>query len=82
MRADGHEADRQWPPPELCPLPMPRMTNTNMLRATASGGDRRSVKKGVDAVNFGGGQVDITSGKYVFQPTRPIRSKTARWARP
>lgn len=48
-------------------LPMPRMTNTYM-RA----GDRdpeeilRSVKKGLYAVNFGGGQVDITSGKFVF----------------
>jgi TldD protein len=48
-------------------LPMPRMTNTCML-----GGDRdpeeilRSVKKGLYAVNFGGGQVDIVSGKFVF----------------
>jgi TldD protein len=46
---------------------MPRMTNTAMLN-----GDRdpeeiiRSVKKGLYAVNFGGGQVDITSGKFVF----------------
>jgi TldD protein len=48
-------------------VPMPRMTNTYMLA-----GDRdpaeiiASVKNGVYAVNFGGGQVDITSGKYVF----------------
>ncbi|MCJ9708284.1 metallopeptidase TldD-related protein, partial [Bordetella hinzii] len=48
-------------------LPMPRMTNTYML-----GGDKApeeiiaSVKKGLYAVNFGGGQVDITSGKFVF----------------
>ncbi|MFH5925836.1 metalloprotease TldD [Roseomonas xinghualingensis] len=47
--------------------PMPRMTNTVML-----GGDHapeeilRSVKRGIYAVNFGGGQVDITSGKFVF----------------
>jgi TldD protein len=47
--------------------PMPRMTNTVML-----GGDHapaeilKSVKKGLYAVNFGGGQVDITSGKFVF----------------
>jgi TldD protein len=47
--------------------PMPRMTNTFMV-----GGDMdpaeiiTSVNKGVYAVNFGGGQVDITSGKYVF----------------
>ena len=50
--------------------PMPRMTNTFML-----GGDKSrdeiigSVKKGLYAVNFGGGQVDITSGKFVFSAT-------------
>jgi len=48
-------------------LPMPRMTNTYMLA-----GDKhpdeivRSVKKGIYATNFGGGQVDITNGKFVF----------------
>ena len=48
-------------------LPMPRMTNTYML-----GGDKdpqeiiASIKKGLYASNFGGGQVDITSGKFVF----------------
>jgi TldD protein len=48
-------------------VPMPRMTNTYML-----GGDKdpaeivASIKKGLYAVNFGGGQVDITSGKFVF----------------
>jgi len=48
-------------------IPMPRMTNTYMLA-----GDRdpkeilASVKKGLYAVNFAGGQVDITSGKFVF----------------
>jgi TldD protein len=48
-------------------LPMPRMTNTYML-----GGDRSrdeivaSLKRGLYATNFGGGQVDITSGKFVF----------------
>jgi TldD protein len=50
--------------------PLPRMTNTYMLA-----GDRapeeiiRSVKKGLYAVNFGGGQVDITNGKFVFSCT-------------
>jgi TldD protein len=49
---------------------MPRMTNTYML-----GGDKhpdeilQSVKKGIYATNFGGGQVDITSGKFVFSCT-------------
>lgn len=48
-------------------IPMPRMTNTYMLN-----GDKdpeeiiTSVKRGLYAVNFGGGQVDITSGKFVF----------------
>jgi TldD protein len=48
-------------------VPMPRMTNTYML-----GGDKSreeilaSVKRGLYATNFGGGQVDITSGKFVF----------------
>jgi TldD protein len=48
-------------------IPMPRMTNTFMV-----GGDRdpaeilASVERGLYAVNFGGGEVDITSGKFVF----------------
>ena len=47
--------------------PMPRMTNTIML-AGPHGPDEivRSVRRGLYAVNFGGGQVDITSGKFVF----------------
>ena len=54
--------------------PMPRMTNTYML-----GGDKtpeeilRSVSKGLYAVNFGGGQVDITSGKFTFSCTEAYR---------
>ena len=52
-------------------VPMPRMTNTYML-----GGDKSpeeivaSLKKGLYAVNFGGGQVDITSGKFVFSASQ------------
>jgi len=47
--------------------PMPRMTNTLMLGGEASPEDMiKSVKRGLYAVNFGGGQVDITSGKFVF----------------
>ena len=69
-------------------LPMPRMTNTYML-----GGERdpdeiiRSVPKGIYAAQFGGGQVDITNGKFVFsasqawliengQRTRPVKGAT------
>ncbi len=51
-------------------LVMPRMTNTYMLAGQDDPQDMiRSVKKGLYAVNFGGGQVDITSGKYVFSAT-------------
>lgn len=48
-------------------LPMPRMTNTYMLNGTSEKEEIvRSVKKGIYAANFGGGQVDIVSGKFVF----------------
>ncbi|MBN8723825.1 MAG: metalloprotease TldD [Acidobacteria bacterium] len=48
-------------------IPMPRMTNTFMLAGTESTEDIiRSVKRGIYAVQFGGGQVDITNGKFVF----------------
>lgn len=48
-------------------LPMPRMTNTYMHAGEHDPQDIiKSVKKGLYAVNFGGGQVDITSGKFVF----------------
>jgi TldD protein len=47
--------------------PMPRMTNTYMMSGKLAPGEIiASVKKGLYAVNFGGGQVDITSGKFVF----------------
>jgi len=48
-------------------LPMPRMTNTYMLAGTRTKEEIvASIKRGVYATNFGGGQVDITSGKFVF----------------
>jgi TldD protein len=48
-------------------IPMPRMTNTVMLGGQHDPGEViASVKRGLYAVNFGGGQVDITSGKFVF----------------
>ncbi|ARD20801.1 MULTISPECIES: metalloprotease TldD [Shewanella] len=48
-------------------LPMPRMTNTYMEAGTSTPEEMiKSVKKGIYAPNFGGGQVDITSGKFVF----------------
>src|SRR6201994_681661 len=48
-------------------IPMPRMTNTYMLNGEDMPEDIiKSVKRGLYAVNFGGGQVDITNGKFVF----------------
>ena len=48
-------------------LPLPRMTNTTMVNGDKSVEEIiKSVKKGIYAVNFGGGQVDITNGKFVF----------------
>ncbi|MGH9842956.1 MAG: metalloprotease TldD [Blastocatellia bacterium] len=48
-------------------MPMPRMTNTFMLGGASTADEViRSVKRGLYAVQFGGGQVDITSGKFVF----------------
>ena len=48
-------------------IPMPRMTNTYMMNGSFEPAEIiKSVKKGLYAANFGGGQVDITSGKFVF----------------
>jgi TldD protein len=64
-------------------VPMPRMTNTYML---AGGRDPAeiiaSVKNGIYAVSFGGGQVDITSGKYVFQCTEAYRIENGKVGAP
>ena len=51
-------------------MPMPRMTNTYMMAGTHAPEELiESVDKGIYAVNFGGGQVDITNGKFVFSCT-------------
>src|SRR5580700_6023214 len=69
-------------------IPMPRMTNTFMLAGESAPEDIiRSVPKGLYCANFGGGQVDITSGNFVFSAsesyliedgklTRPVRNAT------
>jgi TldD protein len=69
-------------------LPLPRMTNTIMLAGQHEPAEIiASVKNGLYAVNFGGGQVDITSGKFVFSTsecyliedgkvTRPVKGAT------
>jgi TldD protein len=64
-------------------IPMPRMTNTYMLAGTRDPAEIiASVKNGIYAVNFGGGQVDITSGKYVFQCTEAYRIENGRIGAP
>ena len=64
-------------------LPMPRMTNTYMLAGSHDPEEMiRSVKKGLYAVNFGGGQVDITSGKYVFSATEAYLIEDGRVTAP
>jgi TldD protein len=64
-------------------VPMPRMTNTYMLAGERDPGEIiASVKDGIYAVSFGGGQVDITSGKYVFQVTEAYKIADGKLAQP
>ncbi len=64
-------------------VPMPRMTNTYMLAGTSEPGEIvASVKHGIYATYFGGGQVDITSGKYVFQCTEAYRIENGKVGAP
>ncbi|HXX08824.1 MAG TPA: metalloprotease TldD [Pseudolabrys sp.] len=64
-------------------VPMPRMTNTYMLAGTHDPKEIiASVKNGLYAVSFGGGQVDITSGKYVFQCTEAYRIENGKLGAP
>ncbi|MGB1236183.1 MAG: metalloprotease TldD [Planktomarina sp.] len=63
--------------------PMPRMTNTYMLGGGVSPGDIVSdVKDGIYAVGFGGGQVDITNGKFVFSCTEAYRVQNGKVGAP
>ena len=63
--------------------PMPRMTNTFMLSGKDDPADLVSrVKDGIYAKNFGGGQVDITSGKFVFSCTEAYRIRGGKVAEP
>ena len=64
-------------------VPMPRMTNTYMLAGQRDPAEiLGSVKNGVYAANFGGGQVDITSGKYVFQCTEAYKIENGKLGAP
>ena len=63
--------------------PMPRMTNTFMLAGERDPAEILStVKDGIYAVNFSGGQVDITSGKFVFNCTEAYRVKNGKVGAP
>ena len=62
---------------------MPRMTNTFMLGGERDPGEMLAeLKDGIYATNFGGGQVDITSGKFVFQCTEAYRVKNGKVGEP
>jgi TldD protein len=64
-------------------LPMPRMTNTFMLSGQDDPADIvRSVSRGIYAVSFAGGQVDITSGKFVFSANEAYRIEDGRVGAP
>jgi len=64
-------------------LPMPRMTNTYMLAGEFESDEIiSSVEKGLYAVNFGGGQVDITSGKFVFSASEAYLIENGKVTRP
>ncbi|MBI1899356.1 MAG: metalloprotease TldD [Acidobacteria bacterium] len=64
-------------------IPMPRMTNTFMLAGESEPGEIiRSVKKGLYCANFGGGQVDITSGNFVFSASESYLIEDGRITRP
>ncbi len=64
-------------------LPMPRMTNTYMLPGSHNPGEIiKSVKKGLYAKNFAGGQVDITSGKFVFSASEAYLIENGKITRP
>ncbi len=64
-------------------IPMPRMTNTFMLAGESQPEDIiRSVSKGIYCKNFGGGQVDITSGNFVFSASESYLIEDGRLTRP
>lgn len=63
--------------------PMPRMTNTYMMGGTATPADLvAELKDGIYAVGFGGGQVDITNGKFVFSCTEAYRVRNGQIGAP
>jgi TldD protein len=78
MRATGNGRRQSY-----AHAPMPRMTNTIMLAGPHAPEEMiRSVKRGLYAVNFGGGQVDITNGKFVFSASEAYLIEDGKVTRP
>jgi len=78
MRATGNGRRQSY-----AHAPMPRMTNTVMLGGVHSPEEMiQSISKGLYAVNFGGGQVDITSGKFVFSASEAYLIENGRVTAP
>src|SRR5271154_185267 len=78
MRATGNGRRQSY-----AHSPMPRMTNTLMLGGDATAEDMiKSVKRGLYAVNFAGGQVDITSGKFVFSASEAYMIENGKITQP
>jgi TldD protein len=82
-RLMGHEPTGNGRRESYAHQPMPRMTNTCMMAGTEDpAGIIASVKKGLYAVNFGGGQVDITNGKFVFSASEAYLIEDGKVTRP
>lgn len=82
-RLMGMEATGNGRRESFAHAPMPRMTNTYMLNGDRDPGEiLGSVKKGIYAVNFGGGQVDITSGHFVFTASEAYMIENGRVGAP
>ena len=78
MQATGNGRRQSYAHP-----PMPRMTNTYMLNGQILAEDIiKSVNKGIYATQFGGGQVDITSGKFVFSASQGYLIENGKITRP
>jgi TldD protein len=82
-RLMGHKPTGNGRRESFAHLPMPRMTNTYMRAGESDPAEIiASVEKGLYAVNFGGGQVDITSGKFVFGATEAYLIENGKITRP
>jgi TldD protein len=82
-RLMGQEATGNGRRQSYAHIPMPRMTNTGMLGGETSQAEMiASVKRGLFCTSFGGGQVDITNGKFVFQCTEAYLIEDGRITRP